>query len=86
MKQAEEIAREAVSTYLASRPPIPAVVRENLILGEGRDGDDWLFELYVPGIRPEHAVVLVEARVDMRDGEVSVTSPVGDRWDSVPLP
>ena len=86
LQQAEQVAREAVSTYLASRAPLPSAIKDRLVLGKGSDGSCWLFELYVPGVRPEEAVVLVQARVDKQRGEVSVTSPINDRWDSISTP
>lgn len=45
-------------------------IRENLVRGIAFEGDERVFELYVPGERPEDAVVISEARVNAIDGSV----------------
>lgn len=63
LKELEEIARIATREALEGYERIPDEARKLLTLGTRFDGDDRVFELYVPGERPEDAVVLTRVRV-----------------------
>lgn len=66
-----EIARQATREALTGRC-IPEEIRCELVLGTYWDGDYRLFELYVPGEKPEDARVISKARVHAVTGAVVV--------------
>jgi hypothetical protein len=65
----EEIAADVTRKALADYE-IPDWVRHNIILGMAFDGDDRIFELYVPGERPEDAKVISAVRINSLTGDV----------------
>lgn len=62
---AAKATRQALEPYV-----IPDKIRKNLVRGIAFEGDERVFELYVPGERPEDAVVISEARINAIDGSV----------------
>ena len=71
LDELQEIARlatrEALKPYV-----IPAHWENELVLGCLFDGDHRIFELYVPGERPEDAVVISAARIHCKTRQVDV--------------
>jgi len=51
---------------------IPDDLRTEIALGIGFDGDDRIFELYIPRTRPEDAIVISSARINSYTGEGTV--------------
>jgi hypothetical protein len=49
---------------------IPEEIKANLVRGVMFDGDDRIFELYVPGERPEDAKVISAVRINSLTGDV----------------
>jgi hypothetical protein len=83
MDDLQEIARMATRSALVGYPGLRALWSE-LLLGVQFEGDDRIFELYLPGERPEDAQVVSQARVNALSGEVSVAvfpGAVGPRPD-----
>jgi len=68
-----EIARAATRSELENYEPISKEWSDKLALGTLFDGDDRVFELYVPGERPHGAIVITSARVNRHTKAVSVT-------------
>lgn len=68
LRDLQESARVATQIALASHPRIPASVA--LTLGTRWDADSVVFELYVAQDKPQDAIVLTEARVNVFDGRV----------------
>lgn len=68
----EEIARiatrEALKDYI-----IPEEWVKNLVKGTLFKGNERVFELYVPGAKPEDAIVISSARVNRDTKEVQIT-------------
>ena len=73
LRELREIARRATLEALDEYERVPDEARKTLTLGTRFDGDDRIFELYVPGERPEDAVVLTRVHVNSLTG---VASPV----------
>ena len=69
----EEIARAATVEALRDFEPVPESWRRILALGTLFDGDDRVFELYVPWERPADAIVISSARVNRKTKHVEVT-------------
>ena len=69
----EEIARIATFEALQSYAAVPAELRHRWVLGIHFEGDDRVFELYVPGERPADALVYASARVNRLTRAVDVT-------------
>ena len=71
LDEMQEIARLATRKALKgySRPNFSF---ENLVLGIYHDKECGKFELYIAGERPEDAIVISEATVNRKTGEVSV--------------
>lgn len=71
LKELEDIAatatREALQQY-----HFPEHIRDQLVRGVLFEGDYRIFELYVPGERPEDAWVISQARVHSVTGDVQV--------------
>ena len=63
LQELEEIARAATRQALEGYV-IPEEWRKNLIQGTLFEGDDRVFELYVPGEKSENAIVISSARVN----------------------
>lgn len=72
LEELEEIARAATRKALEGYV-IPEEWRKNLTQGTLFEGDDRVFELYVPGEKPENAVVISSARVNRNTKAVTVT-------------
>ena len=69
-----------VRAALAECPPMPQDLRKQLVLGvSGFEGESRTFELYIPGPRPEDAVVVARASLSSADGEGSV-EVFPERW------
>ena len=51
---------------------IPDDIEAKITLGIGFDGEDRIFELYIPGERPEDAIVISSARLNSFTGEGTV--------------
>ena len=64
---AAQTTRRALEEYV-----IPDTLAACLVRGITFEGDDRIFELYIPGERPEDAVVISQARVNALDGSVKV--------------
>lgn len=71
LEEMQELARVATRRALADYT-IPDGLWEQLVLGVQFDGDDRIFELYVPNERPEDAWVISQARVHAVTGECEV--------------
>ena len=67
---------------------LPTELHDDLVLGERFDGDDVVFELYVPGETPADARILTIARLNAVTGEgtVEVYDPprTQDELDAAP--
>lgn len=72
LEELQEIARTATRDALRRYEPIAPDMSKQLILGTLFEGDDRVFELYVPGERPADALVYASARVNRITREVSV--------------
>ncbi|OWQ47814.1 hypothetical protein CDL60_08935 [Roseateles noduli] len=72
LDELKEIARLATRRALELYEPIPAHWNDRLALGTLFDGDDRVFELYVPAAHPADATVISRARVNRLTKEVSV--------------
>ena len=71
LDELEEIARAATKKALENYI-VPDEYKENLVLGTQFDGDNRIFELYVPGEKPGDALVIATATVDKNTKNVSV--------------
>ena len=71
LEELQEIARRAIQRALEDYL-IPEEYRSDLVLGTLFEGEDRVFELYLPGARPSDAVVISSARV-RANGECTVT-------------
>ena len=74
MEQCREIARRAVRDELSRLSPWPSNLDREIVLGSRLQDGHWVCELYVPGTRPEDAVVLARALVDPAIGSVEATA------------
>jgi hypothetical protein len=72
LNELQEIARAATKDALKNYERPPKEWEELLTLGTLFDGDDRIFELYVPGERPADAIVISSARVNRHTRAVSV--------------
>jgi hypothetical protein len=79
LAELQEVAQEATRKALEEYA-IPDEVREKLVLGTYFQGDERVFELYVPGYQPEDARVLTRATVNAMSGEVNVELFVPHGW------
>lgn len=73
LDELEEVARVATRAELTRYEPIPEAWARELTLGTFFEGEDRLFKLYVPGLRPSDAIVLTSARVNRVTRAVQVT-------------
>lgn len=65
--------RARVLTYETLKDyEIPDGLETRIALGIGFDGDDRIFELYIPAERPEDAIVISSARLNSFTGQGSV--------------
>ena len=71
LDEMQEIARLATRKAL-KRYSRPNFSFENLVLGIYHNKECGKFELYIAGERPEDAIVIGEATVNRKTGEVSV--------------
>ena len=68
LEELQEIARVATREALRDFPELRRFLPD-LVLGVIIDGDDRVFELYIPGDRPEDACVISSVRVNSYSGE-----------------
>lgn len=71
LAELEEIARTLTRTSLRQYD-IPEDITANLVLGTFFDEDDRIFELYIPGDRPEDAQVISRVRVNIFSGQATI--------------
>jgi hypothetical protein len=76
LAQCEGIAREATREHLRGYE-LPSGIREKLTLGSSLEDDQWIFELYIPGQKPQDGIVLTRTKVNRNNGicEVEVFLP-----------
>lgn len=70
LDELRETARAATRSALENYERVPDDARNLLTLGTRFDGDDRIFELYIPGELPQDAVILTRVRVNAITGEV----------------
>jgi hypothetical protein len=80
----QERARVATRAALADHPPVPQELRERLVLGARLAGDDWVFELYAAGERPQDAIVLTRVSANRLTGEVGPVEVFPAAWVELP--
>ena len=66
-ERARALTSEALKDY-----EIPDAMRAKIALGTLFDGEDRVFELYIPGERPEDAIIISRARINSFTGEGAV--------------
>lgn len=71
LQELEEIARVLTKNTLVNYD-IPEDVKNNLVLGTFFDGDYRIFQLYIPGDRPEDARVISSVRVNALTGQANI--------------
>lgn len=71
LAEMEPIAQEATRKALKDRD-IPESQWKEIVLGKGYDGEYGIFELYIPGSKPEDAQIISETKVHRISGEVDV--------------
>jgi hypothetical protein len=71
LEELEEIARVLTQTTLVHYE-IPESIGNNLVLGTLFDGDDRIFQLYIPGDRPEDAQIISSVRINVFTGQASI--------------
>lgn len=69
LQELEETAKEATRQALASYT-VPESIHDQLVLGVFIEGKHAIFELYVPGKRPEDARIITRAQISRFSGEV----------------
>lgn len=67
LEELQEIARRMTITALAEYD-LPDDYRRGAVLGTQWDGEDCIFELYLPGERPADAKVFARTRLNSRSG------------------
>jgi hypothetical protein len=72
LSQMEPIARDATRTALMRCRPLTDAESASLTLGSGIEGDEGVFELYLPATRPQDAKVISRAIVSRHTGAVHV--------------
>jgi hypothetical protein len=72
LDELREIAKAATHEALKSYERPSKTWEDQLTLGTVFDGDDRIFELYVPGERPADAIVISSVRVNRHTRAVSV--------------
>jgi len=72
LREMAPIAREATRKALEPYKGRQELEDKSLTLGEGIEGSEGLFELYLAAERPQDARVICRATVDRRTGEVKV--------------
>jgi hypothetical protein len=65
LEELQEIARVATVKALEGYP-ITDEIRKQLVLGVRFEGDTRVFELYIPGERPQDALLISQATVDRK--------------------
>lgn len=71
LEELEEIARVKTREALVEYERLSDEAKNKLVLGIGFAGDERIFQLYVPGERPEEAVVVTRVPVNSITGEAS---------------
>jgi hypothetical protein len=79
LNELQERARVMTDDAMRGLPPIPEAYRHDLVLGMRAEGHLRIFEMYMPGKRPEDALILTCARLDERTGEGTV-QVYPERW------
>lgn len=79
-----EKARIATREALMRCPAIPEHLRQNLTVGVQFSGETRVFELYLPGDRPEDAIVFARVTVSSATGEVGPVEVYPERWSATP--
>jgi hypothetical protein len=64
---AQKLVKESLVDYIISPE-----IRENLVSGEGIEGDWKVFDLYVPGERYEDAYIICTSKVNIYTGEALI--------------
>lgn len=80
LAELQEAARVATQIALASRDPLPEVLRSSIALGTRWDEETVVFELYIPKERATDAIVLTEARMNAYDGRVEAITVHDVAW------
>jgi hypothetical protein len=78
LDQLQQIAQEANRTVLKDYD-IPDTIRKNLALGILIEGDNRVFQLYVPAERPEDGQVISRVTVNSHTGKVSAVEVFAER-------
>jgi hypothetical protein len=65
---AQKLVKESLANYV-----IPPEIRENLVLGEGMEGDWKVFDLYVPGETYEDANIICTSKINVYTGEALIS-------------
>lgn len=68
LDELQEKARQLTSEALRSYE-IPDEIRQNIALGVLFDGDDRVFELYIPNEIPQNGTVITRVRINSYTGE-----------------
>ena len=71
LEQLEEVAQNLTRTELR-KYVVPDELWQELVLGTFFEAEETVFELYVPGERPEDAKVITRARINKVSGEGEV--------------
>ncbi|MDH3976668.1 MAG: hypothetical protein OEV42_20585 [Deltaproteobacteria bacterium] len=71
LEECREVAQKATQEALR-KVNIPKVIKDDLVLGTRWNGDLIIFELYLPGKRPEDALIISKATVNSCTGKVFV--------------
>jgi hypothetical protein len=80
----KERARVVTRAALADHPPVPQELWERVVLGMQLAGDDWVFELYAAGERPQDAIVLTRVSANRLTGEVGPVEVFPAAWVDLP--
>ncbi|MCY1042154.1 hypothetical protein OV208_12590 [Corallococcus sp. bb12-1] len=80
LEKLREVARVAVREALTRCPPVPARLRQELTLGVEIAGDERVFILYNAGERPEDALFIARAVLDVSTGEVKQVEVFPENW------
>lgn len=71
LDELEEIARVATQKALKNYI-LPDEYKDNLVLGTQFDGDNRIFELYIPGVKPTDALIITTATVNKNTKNITV--------------
>lgn len=82
-EELQEQAHVMTDAALATVAALPEGFREKLVLGITASGHNRIYELYVPGDKPEDALVISRCTLDTRTGEGEV-KVFPERWAKKP--